>query len=261
MMVEDTDGAVQIIELTELAELSGSQDKMGWLSPEYTSSRSVELNMPAVLDKRCIAIDNKISEVETYRILRSQILRRCEDGGCGRTLMVTSAVQQEGKTVTAINLAMTLAKEFSQTALLVDCDFRQQQVHHALSYQSDKGLVDYLLHDTPFSDIVVWPGIEKLTIISGGRPIGTSSELLGSPGMRHLIEEMKNRYPERYVIFDSPPVLSCSDALALAQLVDSIVVVVRADKTSRKDIVKALDMLPQEKIVGLVLNQVPVSVR
>jgi len=71
---------------------------------------------------------------------------------------------------------------------------------------------------------------------------------------------MKSRYPERYVIFDSPPVLSCSDALALAPLVDDIVVVVRADKTSRKDIVKALDMLPREKVIGLVLNQIPASV-
>lgn len=259
MTMLDTDGAIQIIELTELVDCSGHQEEMGWLSPEYKSSRSIELNMPAVLNKRCIAIDNDISELETYRILRSQILRRTEDGDCGTALMVTSAVPREGKTLTAINLAMTLAKEFSQTAILVDCDFRQQQVHQTLSYESDKGLADYLLNGTPFSEIVVWPGIEKLTIISGGQPIGTSSELLGSPGMRKLIKEMKNRYPERFIIFDSPPVLSCSDALALAQLVDSIVVVVRADKTSRKDIVKALEMLPQEKIVGLVLNQVPTN--
>ena len=128
-----------------------------------------------------------------------------------------------------------------------------------LSYQSNKGLVDYLMHSTPFSEIVVWPGIEKLTIISGGKPTGAFSEIIGSPGMRRLIEEMKNRYPERYVIFDSPPVLSCSDTLALAPLVDSIIMVVRAGKTSRKDIVKALDMLPKGKVVGLVLNQIPAN--
>ena len=260
MTTQKAAGELQIIELTELVGRSGYHDKMGWVSPLYTTSRSVQLDLPAVLDNRCIAVDNRIAEVETYRTLRAQILRRCEEGGCGKTLMVTSALPQEGKTVTAINLALTLAKEFSQTALLVDCDFRQQHVHQMLSYPSDKGLADYLLHDTPFSDIIVWPGIEKLTIISGGKPIGASSELLGSPGMRSLIEEMKSRYPERYVIFDSPPVLSCSDALALAPLVDSIVVVVRSDKTDRKQILKALELLPREKVIGLVLNQVPVGV-
>jgi len=252
--------ALKTGEETELAVRPAYQDKLGWVSPAYTSSRSVQLDVASVLDNRLVAIDNRNQEVETYRILRSQILRSCEERGCGKTLMVTSAVSGEGKTVTAINLAMTLAKEFSQTALLVDCDFRQQQVHQMLSYPSDLGLADYLLRDTAFSDIVVWPGIEKLTVISGGKPIGASSELLGSPGMRRLIEEMKNRYPERYVIFDAPPVLSCSDALALAPLVDSIVVVVRADKTSRREIAKALDMLPREKVVGLVLNRVPVGI-
>jgi len=260
MNKQDASGAGKIIDLIAKVNRSGNQDKLGWVSPVYTSSRSVQLDLPAVLESRCVAFDNQIPEVETYRILRAQILRLCEERGGGKTLMVTSAVAREGKTVTAINLAMTLAKEFSQTALLVDCDFRLQQVHQALCYQSDQGLADYLLHDIPFSDIVVWPGIEKLTVISGGKPIGASSELLGSPGMRRLIEEMKSRYPERYVIFDAPPVLSCSDALALAPLVDGIIVVVRADKTSRKEIVKALDMLPREKVVGLVLNRVPVSV-
>ena len=232
-------------------------EKMGWVSPVYSNSRSVELDSAGVLGNRCIAVDNKIPETEIYRILRSQILHRCEEGDYGKTIMVTSAVPQEGKTVTAINLAMTLAREFSQTALLVDCDFRSQQIHKTLCYESKRGLADYLLHDTPFSDIVVWPNIEKLTIISGGRPIGASSELLGSPGMRQLIADMKSRYPERFVIFDSPPVLTCSDTLALAPLVDGVVVVVRADKTSRTDILKALDMLPRDKILGLVLNQIP----
>ena len=260
MTIQDSSGAAQAIERTENVERSGNHEKMGWLSPTYSSSRSVQLDTQAVLDNRCIAIGTNTSDAEIYRILRSQIMRRCEETGCGNTLMITSAVEQEGKTVTAINLAMTLAREFSQTVLLVDCDFRKQQIHETLSYQSDKGLADYLLHNTPFSDIVVWPGIEKLTVISGGSAIGASSELLGSPGMRQLIEEMKSRYPNRYVIFDSPPVLSCSDALALATLVDGIVVVTRAGKTSRKDVVKALDMLPRDKVIGLVLNKIPTTV-
>lgn len=239
----------------DMAGTSWDKEKVGWLSPVYSLSRPVRLDTPTVLNNRCIAIDDRIAEVETYRILRAQIMRSFEEMGHGKTLMVTSAVPGEGKTTTAINLAITLAKEFSQTALLVDCDFRQQQVHQVLSYESSKGLVDHLLHDVPLSDIIVWPGIEKLTVISGGKTTNGFSELLGSPRMRRLTEEMRNRYPERFVVFDTPPVLSCADTMALAPLVDGIIVVVRAGKTPRKEIVNALARLPQDKIMGVVLNQ------
>ena len=122
--------------------------------------------------------------------------------------MVTSALPGEGKTLTAINLAFTFAKEFKQTALLVDCDLRQQQIHKVLGFPSEKGIVDYLLNDCPVQELFVWPGVEKLTVISGGKTVNDSSELLGSPGMKNLVADMKNRYPDRYVFFDVPPLLT-----------------------------------------------------
>ncbi len=85
--------------------------------------------------------------------------------------MVTSAKPGEGKTLTAINLAITLAKEFNQTVLLVDCDLRKQDVHRRFGYESDKGLGDYLLNECSMNEIISWPGVEKLTLISGGRII------------------------------------------------------------------------------------------
>lgn len=247
-------GQEPIIDLTEVVPRPADQAKMGWVSPAYTKSRTLQLDAAVLRKNRCVAIDHHADEVELYRMLRAQILR-CSDDKRGNTLMITSALPREGKTLTAINLSMALAREFSQTALLVDCDLRQQQVHNYLSYQSDKGLVDYLLYGSPLSDLIVWPGIEKLTIISGGRTIGASSELLGSPGMASLINEMKSRYPNRQVIFDAPPLLTCSDSLALAPLVDSILLVVQAGKTSRKDIKKALELLPREKVIGIVFNR------
>lgn len=231
-----------------------SQDKMGWHSPSYTVSRSVTLDPASVLGNRCIAFDSHAPEVDSYKVLRTQIMRRSEQNG-GNTLMVTSAMAGEGKTLTAINLAMTFAKEFSQTALLVDCDLRQQRIHEVLGYNGSRGLADYLLDGEQLANLIVWPGIEKLTVISGGRTIAGSSEFLGSPGMRSLVEDMKTRYPERYVIFDAPPVLSGADALTLAPLVDYIVVVVQAGLTAAKDVQKALQLLPKEKVVGLVLNR------
>jgi non-specific protein-tyrosine kinase len=124
-----------------------------------------------------------------------------------------------------------------------------------LGYESDKGLVDFFLDAEPLPNLIVWPGIEKMTVISGGRTIDASSEILGSQGMKELVEDMKTRYKERIVIFDAPPILIGADTMALAPLVDHIVVVVRAGHTSAKDLQSALGMLPKEKVVGMVLNR------
>ena len=169
--------------------------------------------------------------------------------------MVTSALSGEGKTVTAVNLALTFAKAFSQTALLVDADLKRQQVHQVLGFESDRGLGDYLQDGCDVSELIVWPGIEKLTVISGGKRIEESSELLGSPGMRTLVEGMKSRYEDRYIFFDVPPVLSGADAICFAPLVDHILFVVQADKSSMANVSKALGMLPKEKVLGIVLNR------
>lgn len=227
--------------------------KAGWVSPAYTISRTVRLDPQVLSENRCVGYQHEAQENEKYRMLRTHILQKT--AGMGNTVMVTSAVPGEGKTLTAINLAFSFAREFKHTALLVDCDLRNQEIHERLGFQSDKGLVDYLIDDVPFSDIVVWPGVEKLTVISGGKTINDSSEMLGSLGMQNMVEEMKNRYPERYVIFDTPSLLTSADALAFAPLVDYILVVVQAGKTSRQDINTALKLLPREKVLGLVMNR------
>jgi protein-tyrosine kinase len=230
------------------------EEKMGWVSPSYSSSRTVRLDPKAMAEKRCVAILTDAPEVEPYRILRTQIIKRIQEQG-GNTIMVTSPLPGEGKTLTAVNLAFTFAREFKQTVLLVDCDLRRQQIHQMLGYDSDKGIIDYLLQGVPMNELIVWPGIEKLTVISGGRTIQESSELLGSPRMKELVASMKDRYPDRYVLFDAPPVLSTADALALAPLVDHILLVVQAGKTSVPDVNRTLQLLPKEKVLGIVLNQ------
>ncbi len=229
------------------------QEKVGYVSPSYTMSRAVTLNPQTMLANRCVGFQQDSPELESYRVLRARILQRSK--GTGNTIMVTSALPGEGKTLTAINLAFTFAKEFRQTALLVDCDLRRQQVHKVLGFQSEKGVADYLLDDCPLRDLFVWPGVEKLSIISGGKTVTDSSELLGSPGMRNLVIEMKNRYAERYVFFDVPPLLTCADPMAFAPLVDFIIVAVHAGSTPLQDVNRALSLLPSEKVLGLVMNR------
>ena len=227
--------------------------QIGWVSPSYAKSQTVQLN-PVILKKnRCIATFTDKPENEAYKVLRELIQQYAERHG-GNTIMLTSALPGEGKTLTAINLAFVFAREFEQTVLLVDCDLKKQNIHTVLGFKGERGLVDYLLGQCAITDLIIWPGVEKLTLISGGMTMEESSEILGSLRMKNLVEEMKNRYPNRYIIFDVPPILTASDAMVFANLVDQILVVVEADKTSMADLNAALKMLPRDKIVGLVLN-------
>ena len=230
------------------------KEKAGWVSPVYSQSRPVVLDTATVVENRCIGILPDAPELEYYKVLRTHILQRTRETG-GNTIMITSALPNEGKTLTAINLALIFAKDFKQTALLVDCDLRQQKIHRYLGTGGEKGLIDYFLKDVPVNELIVWPQIEKLTLISGGKPFYESTELLGSPKTKELVAEMKGRYPDRYVFFDVPPVLAGADALAFAPLVDWILVVVQSGSTQVSEINRALGLLPREKILGLVLNR------
>jgi non-specific protein-tyrosine kinase len=230
------------------------KEKLGWVSPRYTVSRRMNLD-PAVLEEnRCVAFFPDAAEMEFYRVLRSQVFKLASPTG-EKAIMVTSALPGEGKTLTAINLAFIIARDFKQTVLLVDCDFKKQAVHERLGIAANRGLTDYLLDGRPLSEIIVWPGVEKVTLISGGRTLQESSELLGSPRMQELLAEMKARYPDRYLIFDLPPVLTGADTLAFAPQVDHIIMVVEAGRTPREEVERALALLPREKILGLVLNR------
>jgi len=230
------------------------KEKAGWISPIYSQSRPMVIDTAKVVENRCIGILPDAPELEFYKVLRTQILQRTREAG-GNMIMVTSALAGEGKTLTAINLALTFAKDVKQTALLVDCDLRQQKIHSYLGTDGEKGLIDYFLRDVPVSELIVWPRIDKLTLISGGSPFYESSELLGSPKMKALIAEMKSRYPDRYVFLDVPPVLVSADTFAFAPLVDWILVVVQSGVTQVNDVNRALELLPREKILGLVLNR------
>jgi non-specific protein-tyrosine kinase len=234
--------------------ITNKKGKAGWISPVYSEAKAIQLDPKFAIENRIVGMLPEAPEINFYKILRTQIQHRTKEKGWN-TIMVTSVNPGEGKTLTAINLAITFAKEFNQTVLLVDSDLVRQTIHKYLGFESEKGLIDYLVDDRPLKDFIVWPGIDKLTLISGGRTIHDSSELLGSPRMKSLIHEMKTRYPDRYVFFDVPPVLGGADAIVLAPLVDCIIMVVAEGQTSIHDVEKALELLPREKFLGFVLNR------
>jgi len=225
-----------------------------WRPPVYSESTHIELNTETILNNRCVCIEPNSPEIDCYKVLRTKIQLLTREKGWN-TVMITSPQPAEGKTLTSINLALTFSKVYNQTVLLVDCDLRHQNVHKLLGFRSNSGLMNSLLKDQPLEELIIWPGVDKLTLISGGQTMDNSSELIGSPQMETLVQEMKSRYEDRYIIFDTSPLLIGDDAIALARYIDSIIMVVEEGRTSMRDVKKALEMLPQEKFLGFVLNR------
>lgn len=224
------------------------------ISPNYTHTKKIPLD-PQLLERhRCVGLLHESSEHDAYNLLRTRIGQRMDSLGA-KTLMITSLNPFEGKTVTAINLAAMFAREYQRTALLVDADLRVQAVGRMLGHEGGKGLVDHLLENEPIGDIMVYPGFEKLTIIAGSRTYRESAELLGSPRMERFVQEVKQRYADRLILFDAPALSGRADGLTLAALVDAVAIVVAADRTPLPDIQAALELIPREKVVGFVLNR------
>lgn len=236
------------------ARKESDADSLESSTPLFSQSEPLKLDVNKLKENRCVCVSSDAPEVEMYKVLRTQIQQRTKEKGWN-TLMITSTLPNEGKTLTSINLAFTFAKEIDQTVLLVDCDLKRQDIHKRLGLSSQYGLSDYLIDNHPIDDLFIRPDVDGLTVISGGRTIRDSTELIGSPKMKALVAEMKSRYKNRYIIFEVPPVLAGADAVAFTPLVDCIVMVVEAERTSLQDIKKALGLLPQEKFLGFVLNR------
>ena len=188
------------------------------------------------------------------KILRTQILNKLGELD-GNTVLITSAHPQEGKTFTAINLAVSFSQELQRTALLVDADLRKPSIHQRFGIDVQQGLTDYLLQRADLPSLLVNPGIPKLTLLPGGRGITNSAELLGAPRMEDLVKEMKARYPDRFVIFDTSSVLTCADPHVFSRYVDGVLIVVEAERTSKADIHRVLEMLDDRPVIGLVYNK------
>jgi len=198
--------------------------------------------------------DPKVADI--YSLIRTKILEMTGKNGAN-TIMITSARPGEGKTVTAINLALSMARDVQRTALLVDMNLRRPMVTEAFGFngQFSHGVADYLLHDTPVEDMLVHPQMDKVVLLPAGRPLPGSTEVLASPKMERLVAELKSRYPDRYVIFDCPHLLGMSDSFVFSSYVDGVVLVVEASKTPRSDIKAALDLLSDRNLIGMVVNK------
>jgi protein-tyrosine kinase len=190
-----------------------------------------------------------------YRMLRTQVLQRL-DAHAWRSLAVFSAGAEDGKTTTAINLAVNLAGDRSHTVLLVDFDFKHPTLAARLGLTPQFGVDDVLTGGASLEDCLYHPqGFERLVVLPARAPLGNSSEILAGPRNRELVAELRARYPDRIIIFDLPPVLQADDALSFAPLVECGLVVAAEGRTRRNDLVRTVELLNKTPLVGTVLNR------
>ncbi len=186
-------------------------------------------------------------------ILRSQLLYPFH-GEPPRTIMIASAVPAEGKSLLTANLAVSFARGLQQYVMVMDCHLLEPVLHGMLKVPRRPGLTDYLEHGATVPEIMHWTKVDKLSVIPAGSPSRRSAELLATDRMSALIMELRARYSDRYIILDTPPVEAFDDPSVLARMVEGIVFVILSGSTDRDVINRALGRLPEDKLIGLVLN-------
>jgi Mrp family chromosome partitioning ATPase len=189
-----------------------------------------------------------------YKMLRTQVLRQLDKLGAN-SLAVVGTAAHTGKTLTAINLAIAIAADPERTALLIDFDLRKPRVHHRFGIEPTIGVDDCLRGRCRLHEALVRPaGYERLVLLPARERSLDSSELLSSRRTQELVLELRNRYRDRVLVFDLPPVMDADDALAFARHVQAALVVVGEGRTRRDDLVRTIELLRDVPIIGTVLN-------
>ncbi len=191
---------------------------------------------------------------EEYRKLKSRVVRITKGKNFMNTILVTSSIGSEGKTITALNLAITLAQEYDHSVLLVETDLRKPDIHRYLNKKMDKGLVDCLLNGVDINEVLITTEIDRLAILPAGKTPSNPVELLMSEKMESLVKQLKHHQSNRYVIFDSPPLLPFAETSHLASLVDGVILVVKEEFTPLSSLEEALQLLKEANVMGVVYN-------
>jgi protein-tyrosine kinase len=208
-----------------------------------------------------VSLEKDSAASEQYKMLREQIKRLRNDSGI-ETFSITSPIKRDGKTTVAVNLAAALALDYEERVLLIDGDLRAPGVHRYFNAPLSPGLSDYL---TSPSNVSVTSLIRKtfvagLQILPAGKTSHLSSELLAKDEMKRLMAKVRSEFPGHKIIIDSPPILSTPDPIVIARLVDGVLLVIRAEKTPREYLTKALQALNSRKLMGIVLNGANVGI-
>lgn len=226
------------------------------------SNRRVELDLARMRDQGMVtAAGGRTNLLEEFRIIKRPLLKRAfgerkPNANPANLIMVTSSLPGEGKTYSSINLAMSIAMELDHTVLLVDADVARPSVMRTLGLPAQRGLMDILLDDSlDLADVLLRTNVDTLAILPAGTSTPRATELLASSAMAKMLNELAHRYPDRVIIFDSPPLLLTSESRELASHMGQIVVVVEAQTTTQHAVKEALSRLEGFDNVNLVYNK------
>jgi non-specific protein-tyrosine kinase len=227
----------------------------------YSETKIKKIEESLLKKGKVISLFHDIDKIDEIKTLRTQVLNHLNRTG-GNSILITSSNPYEGKTFTAINLGVSIAQELDRTVLLVDADLRKHTKPHKdfaadfFGTDMNEGLSNYLLGQAEIPDLLINPGIERLVVLPAGRPIPNSTELLGSPRMVMLVNDIKSRYSQdRIIIFDSSSVLSCADPLVLSRYADGILLITEEERTTADELKKTMDLLKDKPVFGTVLNK------
>jgi Mrp family chromosome partitioning ATPase len=221
----------------------------------YTNTRIFTPDAAALESKRIVNPASSGTAVAAFRMLRTQVIQRMDENGW-RTMAVLSPGANDGKTTTAINLAVSLANDHRHTVLLVDCDLKRPAIGAMLGINPEFGVDDLLQGNARIEQCLYHPeGFDRLVVLPARAALANSSEALAGPHGRALVADLRDRYPERIVVFDLPPVLGTDDALAFLPLVECGLVVIAERVTPRDDLLRCMELLRKTPILGTVLNR------
>jgi len=225
-------------------------------------TEKIELDKGFLKEKGFLTDDDlKTKKAEEYRLIKRALLNNAWGKGAvsidkGNIITVLSALPGEGKTFTAMNLAISLAMERNSTVLLIDSDVTKPSLTNLFKCNEKAGLLD-LLEDEQLDvgNVICKTNIPKLSFIPAGNQNDHAAELLASRRMSEFVEEIAERYPDRIILFDAPPILATSHSTILAQLAGQILLVVGAGSTLQANIIEALSFIEKDKVIGLILNK------
>lgn len=210
------------------------------------------------VDSHIVCITDPLSSAsEQFRKLKARILNETTKQDFLNTLMVTSSDIGEGKSIVAINLAIVLSQEIDHTVLLIDADLRNPSIHKYFGMEPEFGLSDYLTGKVDLADIFIKTGLGKLVYIPAGNIVDNAAELLSSEKMKMFIRELKVRYRDRYIIFDSTPLLVTADPLMLGSYMDGVIFVIQEGRTSHRSAMQSFSLMKGWNVLGVVFNNVP----
>ncbi len=221
---------------------------------EYSSTKVVADAMLRLHATHGVVKNDRSALAESFKMLRNQVLQRMRADG-HTLLAVTSPRRIEGKSLTALNLALTMAADYDSAVLLVDADLSGQGLQAMFGLGGSRGLSDHLTQGVPIPELLVNPGVARFVLLPAGREaVLNSSELLATKAAQQLIQEMKQRYRDRYIIVDLPPLLDTADALAFLPQADTTLVVIEEHTTSMQDMQSTADLLAPFNLIGNVLS-------